>query len=402
MAGRAHAMREWALSVGAHDDETVGQRARRRITVAILWVSVPGLAGAFVGTPGPWAAALDSLKLLAHAGGLVVLSLAPRRLAAVLHTVFALDLIADVGISILLGGLFPSGLQIMWSLIAVLTTLVALSVRAATVWFGLFLGGVLVVTVAAGQIDPLYALASPEADAAVAVIGMTAFTFAELAYFVRQRDRFQREADDLLHSILPDDIAARLKADRSMIADDYPDASVLFADVVGFTPLSAELTPAELVGLLNSVFSTFDGFVAELGLEKIKTIGDEYMVASGVPVPRLDHAVALAELALRIRDHVADTPYLGRRLDMRIGINSGPVVAGIIGTHKFSYDMWGDTVNVASRMESEGTPGAIQIGPATYELLRDRYECERRGTISVKGKGEMETYLLLGRRAPEA
>ncbi|HSM02343.1 MAG TPA: adenylate/guanylate cyclase domain-containing protein [Acidimicrobiia bacterium] len=398
MAGRWRGWKDRLLSVGEHEGETQEQRGRRRIIVAVLWISVPGLAGALVSSPGPWTAALDGLKLAAHAGALLALWLAPRRLALVLHTTFALDLFADVTISIMLGGLLPSGLQILWSLIAVLGTLVGLTVRAATAWFGLFLGGVLVASIVPEWIDPLYRLADPEVDAVVVVIGMTAFAFLELAYFVRQRDHFQRQADDLLHSILPDDIAARLKADRSMIAEDFEEASVLFADVVGFTPLSAEMPPSELVGLLNSVFTRFDGFVEDLGLEKIKTVGDEYMVASGLPTPRSDHAEALAELALRLRDHVAKTDYAGQRLSLRIGINSGPVVAGIIGTHKFSYDMWGDTVNVASRMESEGIPGEIQLSPSTYELLKGRYDCRPRGEVAIKGKGQMRTYLLVGRR----
>jgi guanylate cyclase len=140
-----------------------------------------------------------------------------------------------------------------------------------------------------------------------------------------------------------------------MIADDHESASVLFADVVGFTPMSATMSPPELVGLLNSVFTIFDGFVEELGLEKIKTVGDEYMVAAGVPHGRSDHAHAIAELALRIRDHTERHRFHGHDISLRIGINSGPVVAGIVGTHKFAYDLWGDVVNTASRMESEGS-----------------------------------------------
>ncbi|MCP3973965.1 MAG: adenylate/guanylate cyclase domain-containing protein, partial [bacterium] len=184
----------------------------------------------------------------------------------------------------------------------------------------------------------------------------------------------------------------------SMIADDFPNASVLFADVVGFTPMSANMTPPQLVGLLNQVFSKFDEFVEELGLEKIKTIGDEYMVAGGVPVPRPDHAAAIAELALRIRDHMASHDFDGHRLEMRIGIHSGPVVAGIIGTHKFAYDLWGDTVNITSRMQSAGIAGQIQTTPTMYDLLRGNgYTFEDRGTIDLKGKGEMNTWLLTGR-----
>ena len=182
-----------------------------------------------------------------------------------------------------------------------------------------------------------------------------------------------------------------------MIADSIESATVLFADVVDFTPMSATMTPDELVGLLNEVFATFDGFVDELGMEKIKTVGDEYMAAAGVPRPRADHAHAAAELALRIRDHAAAYDFGGNRITLRIGINSGPVVAGIIGVRKFAYDLWGDAVNTASRMESSGLAGAIQITEATHELIKDDFVCEPRGVIDVKGKGSMATYLLVDR-----
>ena len=187
-----------------------------------------------------------------------------------------------------------------------------------------------------------------------------------------------------------------------MIADDYESASVLFADVVDFTPMSAAMSPPELVGLLNDVFTTFDGFVDDLGLEKIKTVGDEYMVAAGVPQRRSDHADAIAELALRIRDHAENNHFDGHEIRLRIGINSGPVVAGIVGTHKFAYDLWGDVVNTASRMESGGVPGSIQVTSATHELIRDRFVCEPRGVVSVKGKGDMNTYILVSKRADTA
>jgi guanylate cyclase len=247
-------------------------------------------------------------------------------------------------------------------------------------------------------IDPIYARTHQAALAAINLMEMGVVVLAVLSYFVRQRDRYQRRSDALLHNILPHEIAERLKTDSRMIAEDFPSASVLFADLVDFTPMSAGMSPSELVGVLNEVFTTCDGFVAELGLEKIKTVGDEYMVAAGVPRDRSDHACAIAELALRIRDHFAANQVAGRRLAFRIGINSGPVTAGIIGTNKFSYDLWGDTVNAASRMESGGVPGGIQVSSATYELIKDAFVCESLGTTSVKGKGEMETYLLLSRR----
>jgi class 3 adenylate cyclase len=207
-----------------------------------------------------------------------------------------------------------------------------------------------------------------------------------------ERTRSER----LLQNMLPGSIAERLKRNPGAIADHFDAVSVLFADIVGFTPLSEKLTPAELVDLLNRVFSAFDALVLELKLEKIKTIGDAYMVVAGVPQPRADHAHAAAELALRMRE--ALTKIAEGKLALRIGINSGPVVAGVIGTTKYSYDLWGDTVNTASRMESHGAPHEIHVTDACRLALGDAFELSDRGTIDVKGKGPMRTFWLKGRR----
>ena len=178
-----------------------------------------------------------------------------------------------------------------------------------------------------------------------------------------------------------------------------PRRRVLFADIVGFTPLAQELSPADAVAMLDRMFTAWDVLTERHGLEKIKTIGDAYMVAGGLPTPREDHAEAIADMALEMGAEVercaAET---GLSLEVRIGIDTGPVVAGVIGRAKFIYDLWGDTVNTASRMESHGVPGAIQVTERAYEQLRDRYDLRHRGTIEVKGKGPMTTYLLLGKR----
>ena len=200
-------------------------------------------------------------------------------------------------------------------------------------------------------------------------------------------------------NILPPEIAAILKNEERTIADYFPGASILFADMVGFTPMTAAMAPAAMLELLNEVFTFFDSLVDKYGLEKIRTIGDSYMVASGVPRPRPDHAQALARMALDMRDYVQTNPTcVSRQLNFRIGMNSGPVVAGVIGRKKFIYDLWGDAVNTASRMESHGTPGSIQITRETYELIKGEFVCEPRGTIQVKGKGEMQTWYLVGER----
>lgn len=341
--------------------------------------------------------AIDLIAAFVPVFGLAALRLRPHWYVAIANLLLLALLMENLLVTVLLGGLVPSSLLMVFGLLVVVGALILLSRRSAFWWFLVYLLALVLAVVLPEQIEPRYEVETAAGDLA-GVIGATAILlYAAMAYFVRQRDHFQRESDDLFHNILPDDIAERLKSERAMIADDYASASVLFADVVNFTPMSATLSPPELVGLLNDVFTTFDGLVEELGLEKIKTVGDEYMVAAGVPVERTDHAHALAELALRIRDRSRSHQFGGHDISLRIGINSGPLVAGIVGTHKFAYDLWGDTVNTASRMESEGIAGAIQVSPATYELIRDDFICEPRGTISVKGKGEMSTYLLVGR-----
>jgi class 3 adenylate cyclase len=208
----------------------------------------------------------------------------------------------------------------------------------------------------------------------------------------------QQRSEGLLLNVLPAPIAARLKAGEGVIADAFPEVTVLFADLVDFTRRSQQVGPAQVVAALNELFSAFDELAQRHGLEKIKTIGDAYMVAGGLPQPRPDHAQAIAEMALGIREEVARrTDPSGRPLAVRIGIATGPVEAGVIGTAKFSYDLWGDTVNAASRMESHGIPGCIQVTERTYQRLRDGYRFQRRGPIPVRGMGELVTYLLVGR-----
>ncbi|HLO49756.1 MAG TPA: adenylate/guanylate cyclase domain-containing protein [Kamptonema sp.] len=220
----------------------------------------------------------------------------------------------------------------------------------------------------------------------------------EQAYLQKLADE-QEKSERLLLNILPYAIAQRLKQGESTIADSFADVTVMFADLVGFTKLSAHLSPAELVELLNEIFSAFDQLAELYGLEKIKTIGDAYMVVGGLPTPRPDHAEAIAEMALDMQAKIAQMPpKADQTLSIRIGINTGPVEAGVIGTKKFTYDLWGDTVNTANRMESHGIPGAIQVTVATYERLSDKYIFEERGVIPVKGKGDMMTYLLTGRK----
>ena len=207
----------------------------------------------------------------------------------------------------------------------------------------------------------------------------------------------RKKAEELLLHILPRQIAERLKHSNQAIADGIDSATVLFADIVGFTDLASRVTPVQLLGDLDELVSSFDDLAESLGLEKIKTIGDAYMVAGGLPEPSTDHAAVVAEMALGMRAAIAGfNQRRGKSWQLRIGLHCGPVVAGVIGKHKFIYDLWGDTVNVASRMESHGEPGAIQVSESAWELLHPRYELQARGTVQIKGKGEMRTWWLVG------
>lgn len=209
----------------------------------------------------------------------------------------------------------------------------------------------------------------------------------------------QEQTEKLLLNILPKPIALRLQKEQKLIAEHFDEVSVLFADLVGFTEFSAHKTPTQLVEILNGIFCEFDRLSESRGLEKIKTIGDAYMVVGGLPTPREDHGEAIALLALEMQAALIEFNLkIGESFQLRIGMHSGSVVAGIIGISKFSYDLWGDTVNVASRMESNGLPGKIQVAATTYERLKDKFVFEERGMVEVKGKGKMLTYWLLEKR----
>lgn len=300
-----------------------------------------------------------------------------------------------------LGGYIASSAVSLWALIGVFGALFFYSARQAVPWFVAFVA----LTVLSGFADPFISRSPAAIPAAVVVsffvlniVGVSLTAYLLLQYFVRERDAALAQSDGLLLNVLPRSIAERLKRDPGVIADRYEEVTVLFADVADFTPFAERTSPERVVGVLDEIFSAFDRLTQRRGLEKIKTIGDAYMVAGGLPEPRPDHAEAVAELALEMQAELDRLcAALGLGLAIRIGIDSGPVVAGVIGRHKFIYDLWGDTVNTASRMESHGVIGRIQVTEATYRHLRDRYRFEDRGEIEVKGKGRLQTYLLVGR-----
>ncbi|HEV7810118.1 MAG TPA: adenylate/guanylate cyclase domain-containing protein [Candidatus Limnocylindrales bacterium] len=310
-----------------------------------------------------------------------------------------------------LGGFLGAGGVGLWGVLAPLGALVFSDVRTAVRWFVawvvVFVGsgtaGIIL-----GPIPPPIPTWFTTTMLALNITVGSTLVFTLLAVFAMQRRTAlaalrveQGRAESLLLNILPSSIADRLKVDAQTIADQFSAASILFADVVDFTPRSEHLEPGEVVGLLDHLFTHFDVLAEGYRVEKIKTIGDCYMVAAGVPNARADHARALVALGLDMVEAMHSSDDVGHLgLELRVGINSGPVVAGVIGRKRFLYDLWGDAVNTASRMESHGTAGRVQITRATYELVEDDFECEPRGTISVKGKGEMEIWHVL-RRRPE-
>lgn len=304
-----------------------------------------------------------------------------------------------------IGGYEASSGIAIWAILSPIGALMILGTRQSTPWFILFL----LLSGLSWKLNYMFIGNSLPIPAHIKdtfflmnIIGTACILYAVMRYFQSQKERTlhelsleQARSEKLLLNILPKSIANRLKDNDMRIADSHEEVTILFADIVGFTKMTASMPPAELVDLLSQLFSRFDGLADQLGLEKIKTIGDGYMVVGGAPVSRDDHATVIAQLALGMqRELAAFNEQTGNKLQMRIGISSGPVVAGVIGTSKFAYDIWGDSVNMASRMEKTGLPGTIQVSEVTYQLLKAKHTLESRGLIEIKGKGEVNTYLL--------
>jgi guanylate cyclase len=315
-------------------------------------------------------------------------------------------LLAPTSVSFVLGGFAPSSVAAIWAVTAPAAALFCGDVRAAVRWFIAFVALLLGLAVLEPWIASSNNLPSwlRTAFFGANLIGFSSLVFTLLVYFLAQRERAaallrdeKRRGDELLTAILPEAIANELKASVRTIAQRHEGVTILFIDMVNFTPLSARLAPESVVDLLNQMFLALDRLTDEFGVEKIKTIGDCYMAAAGVPFPRSDHAIVMCDLALRMREHLAAVAGTAS-FEYRIGLGSGPVVAGVIGNKKFAYDLWGDAVNTASRMESSGQPGAIQIPKATYDLVNGDFVCEPRGLVDIKGKGAMDVWHLVGRR----
>jgi guanylate cyclase len=293
-----------------------------------------------------------------------------------------------------MGGYAASGGAFMWCFLAPMASVMFQGVRRSLPWFG----GILLLAILSAfrHAAPVLTPAQIAFQFSFNTIGFVGFLFFSMRFFVGRLEQERARSDRLLLNVLPKPIAARLKKEERTIADRFTGVTVLFADIVGFTPLSAKMEPEELVHLLDEIFSAFDAIADEHGLEKIKTIGDCYMAACGLPTVRADHAKRVARAALAMRDHLAELATTrGWGVSMRIGLHTGHVVAGVIGKRKFTYDLWGDTVNTASRMESHGAPNRVHVSDETARALEGAFELEERGVVNVKGKGELRTHWVV-------
>jgi adenylate cyclase len=365
------------------------------LLLSVFWVLLYAVYDEFL------AASIPGAYILLSAVSITVFA-RTRRFRWFRDSQLALMLLLPAALQLVLGGFANASAVVLWSLVAPLGALVFTSSRGASAWFLAYLGIVILSGVvqagfpATNNLPPRLVLIFSVMN--VGAVSLVVYLL--LGQFVRQLHLERLKSESLLLNVLPARVAARLRQNPGqVIAERLDQASVLFADVVGFTPISARLQPEEVVRALDAIFTAFDALADEHGVEKIKTIGDSYMAAAGVPTPRADHAQAIAELALDIQAYCRSHPSVaGSPLQFRVGINSGPLVAGVIGRRKFIYDLWGDTVNTASRMEAHGEPGAIQLTESAYVLLRDDYVCQPHGLVEVKGKGPMQTWYLTGRR----
>jgi adenylate cyclase len=397
-----------ARRVSAPADAAEVRTQKTLLVLSALLFMPPSLvwSALYFGFNEPLSAAIPFAYVILTALGLATFALT-RRFALLRWIELALILVLPFALQLTLGGFVPSSGVVLWSLLAPIGALVFGAPRAA-LWLLAFLALVLVAGLLEGSLRGTNGLPDwlRTAFFVLNIAAISTLTVTLLAVFNRRRDEAmllltaeQERSEGLLLNILPKQIADRLKAGERRIADSHAQATVLFADLVGSTALALDLAPDALIGVLNDVFSHIDDLAQRHDVEKIRTIGDNWMGVSGVPRSRPDHALAAVRMALEVRDFIERyrTPD-GRSLGVRIGVNSGPLVAGVIGKHKFVYDIWSDTVNTASRMESQGLAGRVQVSEATYALIKDDFVCEERGAIDVRGRGPLTTYFVLAGR----
>ncbi len=405
---------ERLASVGVSSDDAEDERLNKATltlaaalmaSMAIFWVATYWSLGLWRSGAIPFG------YQVATAVGLVVFARTKRFGAFCtiqLAMIFSLPLLLQASV----GGFRTSGAVELWAFMAPLGALLFEGVRRAAAWFVAFIAA----TTALGLLDPHLHGEGHVPTAIVItffvlnVLGVSTTAFLVVRYFIRERERIlaalrseQDRSERLLLNVLPVTIAARLKERPDVIADSFESVTVLFADVVGFTEYASTARADQVVAMLDGLFTRFDDIGERHGVEKIKTLGDGYMAVCGLPEPRADHDIAILDMAIDMCEEVDRFSIeRGIPLAIRLGIATGPVIAGVIGHRKFSYDVWGDTVNMASRMESHGIAGRIQVTATVAERLRDRYDFEERAAVDIKGKGPTTTYLVCGRRVRSA
>ena len=386
------------LSVADEPADDDDLRLRKHVGVAaglVIGIGALQLPLMAQGLPVSWAVALTMAPIsLAN----VALLASTKRFDRYVVVLILIVTVFPAFVTVALGGMVGSSGGYIFAFVAPLFAILALGRRRATVWLLVYLAVLLVLIL----LDPIISRAIPLQPYGLRLIFWASnlsapllIIFFLLRYSERRRREAQARADELLTNAIPLSIATRLKRGEERIADAYPETTVLFADLAGFTPWARQTDPDRIVSALDALFSRFDEFAAEYGVEKIKTIGDEYMAVAGAPEPRADHAAAAANLGLamlRTMDEAREPLLLP--LELRIGLASGPVVGGVIGQRRLLFDLWGDTANTAARMQSSGVPGRIQVAPSTWERLRAAFTFEER-TVEVKGIGAMTTYLLI-------
>ncbi len=397
----ARTLLERLLQIGALPDEEESARLRRRsmtALVSLIMLISPIWIGTYLALGRPMSAAIPAAYELASFASLVLLARTRRRDAFVAFQI-VLFLVLPIALQWSLGGFQRGSAVGLWAFGAPLAALISWGYRPALV---VFLGFAVLIAASAVVEPALSAAARPlpvpvmAAFWALNVIAPLTTAFLRLAFFIRERDRLSARSEELLLNILPATVARRLKDGSVTVADRVDEASVLFVDIVEFTPFAERTAPERVVELLSSVFSTLDALAERHGLEKIKTLGDGYLAVAGLTAASQPHALKAARMALDIgpalHDVLADD---WPELRVRAGIASGPVIAGVIGRKRFSYDLWGDTVNTASRMAALAEPGSVEITSATAALLGDAATTKRQDGVEVKGKGVMTTYRLL-------
>jgi adenylate cyclase len=389
---------ERLLSIADNAADDDDERLRKRFGVAAGYISAFVSISVIGAASNPGVAVPLGLSVTVICVVNLVVLARSHRFNRYVIVLISTGTIFSLAHTLIAGGVAASGTAMLWVFLGPVYSMLALGPRRATVWFAIYLAALLLVVL----VDPLVIKAIPPfaystrlGSYAFSMAGVASIVFLLFRYSDLRRREAQARSDELLFNAIPSSIAARLKHGEQRIAEVYPETTVVFGDIAGFTQWAQQTDPAQVVGLLDELFTHFDELAAACGVEKIKTIGDSYMAVAGAPAPMPDHAEAGLQFGIGMVRGVGDWRETnGLALEIRVGLASGRVVGGVIGQRRILFDLWGDTVNVASRMEAAGVPGRIQVAGSTWELLRGRHSFTERRGVEIRGIGPMTTYLL--------